>query len=232
MNAISLISPLLRDRENNVSRILNLESSIKEISVMLLISILMFSGYGFIIGASQCPLQALSSALKLPLLFYFTSLICFPTLYFFLSFLGAKQHFKQLLTFVILCNTYISLVLAAFAPVAFFFLIAGYSYALFKFINILIFTVAGFTGIYLFYREIKKIIFSIDKENAGSDKSKKGLIFLRAWAIMFAFIGLQLSFTLSPFFGFHGTHFIFITPENSNFFSDLLETIASLFIKV
>ncbi len=230
MNLINLVNPLLKNKDETIARILNKEGSTKEILSMLLASTLMYAVFGLIIGASHSVLQSLSSALKLPLLFYFTSLICFPTLFFFLSFLGAKQNFRQLLGFIILCNTYISLVLAAFAPVAFFFLIAGYSYALFKFINILIFIVAGFTGIYLFYKEIKKIIYDVDKENEDHHKVGKGLLFLRGWAILFAFIGLQLSFTLSPFFGIRGTQFIFLTPENSNFFSNLLETIAALFI--
>ena len=122
MNVINLVTPLLRNREETISRILNKDASAKEITMMLLSSLAMYAVFGLIIGASQGVLQAFSSALKLPLLFYFTSLICFPTFFFFLSFLGAKQDFKQLLAFMILCNTYISLVLAAFAPVAFFFL--------------------------------------------------------------------------------------------------------------
>jgi hypothetical protein len=229
MDAINLVLPLLRNREETIYKTLNGKSSGKELLTLLLTGVAMFSVYGLIIGWSQSPLQALSSALKLPLLFYFTSIICFPTLFFFLSFLGVKQSLGQLFGFIVICNTYIALVLTAFAPVSFFFLIAGYGYSVFKFINILIFFAAGFTGVYLFYKEMKNIIRGMVEEK-GPDKATHGFIFLRGWAIMFGFIGLQLSFTLSPYFGMPNEPFIFITPENSNFFKNLMETIASLFI--
>lgn len=230
MNTLNLINPLLKSKEETITKILNQESKSKETINMLLLSIGLFGIFGFLIGASQGISQAFSSAIKLPLLFYFTSIICIPTLYFYMSFLGAKQHFGQLLSFIILCNTYISLVLSAFAPVSFFFLITGYGYPLFKFINILIFGAAGFTGIYVFYKEIRKIIQALD-DDGTKNQTFKGMIFLRCWAIMFAFIGLQLSFTLSPFFGLRGAPFMLITSENSNFFSNFLQTIAELFIK-
>jgi hypothetical protein len=231
MNMINTVSGLLKNREETISRLLHREITGSEIGSMLMVSISMFSVFGFLIGASQGMQQALSSAVKLPLLFYFTSFICFPTLFFFLSFLGARQDFRQLFSFIILCNTYIAMVLAAFAPVTFFFLIAGYSYALFKFINIIIFSIAGLTGIYLFYNEMKKIINDIDQEKPSHHKLRKGLLFLRGWSLLFGFIGLQLSFTLSPFFGLRGTPFMLLTDENANFFSNLMETIAQIFIK-
>ncbi len=227
MNILHLITQLLKQRQDSIDRMLHKESSNIEVMLMFLLSFVLYAAFGLLIGLSHSPLQGISSAIKLPLLFYITSLICFPTLYFFLSFLGIKQTSRQLFSFIILCNTFISLVLAAFAPVSFFFLITGYSYNLFKFINILILSIAGFTGIYLFYREIKRIILDIPAEAEGS-KIQKGMIFLRLWAILFAIIGLQLSFTLSPYFGIPGQDFIFFTKENANFFSDVNQTIQRL----
>lgn len=226
MNNINLISELLKNRKKSIDNILNGNSEKPAVLRMFLLSIILFAVYGLIIGSSQSILQALSSGIKLPLMFYLTTFICFPTLYFFLSFLGIKQSFSQLLNFMILCNTFISLVLAAFAPVSFFFLITDYSYAIYKFINCIIFTIAGFTGTYLFYRELRSLISGIEPE--GHDKRFKGILFLRLWAILFCIIGVQLSFTLSPFFGLPGEKFIFFTNENSNFFSDIINTILHL----
>ncbi|MDZ4758831.1 MAG: hypothetical protein SGJ10_11940 [Bacteroidota bacterium] len=110
MSTINLITPLLRNKEETISRMLYKVSSGKEITRLLSLSIAMFAVFGFLIGASQGIEQTFSSAVKLPLLFYFTSFICFPTLFFFMLFFGAKQHFNQLLSFIVLCNTYIALV--------------------------------------------------------------------------------------------------------------------------
>jgi uncharacterized membrane protein len=227
MQIIAFISHLLKQRQEVIQRMLNRESSRIELMMMFLLSIVLYAAFGVLIGASHSLMQAISSAVKLPLLFFVTTLICFPTLYFFLSFLGVKQSSGQLFSFIILCNTFISLVLAAFAPVSFFFLITGASYHLFKVINTLIFSVAGLTGIYIFYREIKILISELATEQKPL-KTRKGFIFLRLWAVMFAFIGLQLSFTLSPYFGIPGQEFIFFTNEKTNFFSDILDTITHI----
>ncbi|MEZ4805175.1 MAG: hypothetical protein R2852_06760 [Bacteroidia bacterium] len=228
MKTVDLISNLLKHRESSVKQLLQSEVEFKSLLHMFLLSLCLYSLYGFIIGYSQNVLQAISSALKLPVLFYLCTLICFPTLYFFLSFLGVKQNFKQILAFMVFCNTFISFVLTAFAPVSFFFLITSYQYTLFKLINLIIFSVAGLTGIYLFYREIYGIILEL-KAHFGYQKQKKGILFLRLWAIMYAIIGLQLSFTLSPFFGLPNTPFILFTNEKSNFFIDILNTIYHVF---
>lgn len=227
MNTIELISDLLKSRKVCTERILNTDVEKKYILKMLMLSIVLFSIYGFIIGCSQSIVQGISSAIKLPMMFYLNTLICFPTLYFFLSFLGIKQNLKQLFTFLILCNTFIALVLASFAPVTFFFLITDYSYTLFKFINCVIFAIAGFTGTYLFYHEIKQLVNGISQE-PDEKKQLKGMVFLRLWAILFCIIGVQLSFTLSPFFGLPNEAFMLFTNENSNFFSDILKTINRL----
>jgi hypothetical protein len=222
---IQFIQPLLKDRKNTIYQVLEKENKTSEIIQLFLFSLIFYAVFGFIIGCSQSLLQGLSSSIKLPVLFYATSFICLPTLYFFSSFLGVKQNFKQLIHFVILCNTYISLVLLAFAPVSFFFLIAAYHYALFKLINILIFSAAGLTGIMLFYKEFNKMM--LDSED--DLKSKRSSIFIKAWSLMFAFIGLQLSFTISPFFGLPDAPFILFTPEKSNFFMNFAQTLGELF---
>lgn len=227
MQVVNFISHLLKNREEVIERMLNRESSRIELTMMFLLSFVLYAAFGLLIGASHSIMQAFSSAVKLPLLFYITTLICFPTLYFFLSFLGIRQSSRQLFSFIILCNTFIAMVLAAFAPVSFFFLITGSGYNLYKFINTAVFSVAGLTGIYLFYREIKALIGGLATEESRL-KSQKGLLFLRLWAIMFAFIGLQLSFTLSPYFGIPGQDFIFFTNEKSSFFSDIIDTISKL----
>jgi hypothetical protein len=222
---LQLIQPLLKNRKNTIYLVLETENKTSEIIKLFSISLVFFGVYGFIIGSSQSILQGFASSIKLPILFYASSFICFPTLYFFSSFLGIKQNFKQLIHFIILCNTYISLVLVAFAPVSFFFLIAAYHYALFKIINILIFSAAGLTGILLFYNEFNKMMLDSEDET----KSKRSLIFIKTWSLMFAFIGLQLSFTISPFFGLQETPFILFTSEKSNFFMNFATTIAELF---
>lgn len=142
---------------------------------------------------------------------------------------------------MLLSLTYISLVLAAFAPVTFFFLITTEGYEFYKFLNIIIFSIAGFIGIRLFYSNIKIIIIDsfssapigennseVITQTSFTDKSRKAKIFIALWAILFAIIGTQLSYTLSPFFGKPGIEFILINPNKGTFFMDVLDTIINL----
>jgi hypothetical protein len=105
----------------------------------------------------------------------------------------------------------------------------------------MVFSIAGFIGIRLFYAQMGEIInttwpkrphyFANDAgqitipENQNGQKARW---FLFAWAVMFAFIGAQLSYTLSPFFGDPSKDFILINDGGSNFFLDVLETLRNI----
>jgi len=242
MNGLfSPLQQLLREKDNTFSRTLGEGLTTAELLSLFSLSLAFYMGYGLLIGASYNWIQALVSAVKLPLLFLLTATICFPTLYLFLSYLGVKQGLRQLLGFTLLCLTYISVVLAAFAPVAFFFLITTRGYEFYKFINIVIFSIAGFIGIRLFYAKMNEVIAatwrsaSTFNTSGGDitiategDNTSKARIFLFLWAVLFAVIGTQLSYTLSPFFGDPGKEFMIINTSGGSFFEDVIKTIANI----
>lgn len=51
--------------------------------------------YGAVLGTTHSPAQALSSAVKLPILFLAMLLVCVPTLYFFNVLFGSDQGIGQ-----------------------------------------------------------------------------------------------------------------------------------------
>ena len=78
--ALQLIERLLRDRESvwqQISSEYQLDTPLKN---MLFSSSIALACYGIVLGLSQDGLQALASAIKLPLLFLLTPAICLPTL--------------------------------------------------------------------------------------------------------------------------------------------------------
>lgn len=233
------LQTLFRQKDTLLRRTLGDGLMGHEMVSLFTLCLALLMGYGLLIGASHSVPQALVSCVKLPVLFLLTSAICFPTLYMFLSYLGIRQGLRQLLGLMLVSLTFISLVLTAFAPVTFFFLITTGGYAFFKFINIIVFSVAGFIGIRLFYGCIRMVIqeglaplvMSTVEGSAPAltaDNRPKARLFIFLWAIMFSVIGTQLSFTLSPFFGDPGQPFIWFTDEKGNFFLDLINTITSL----
>jgi hypothetical protein len=221
MRKQNILIDLLHNKGIFINKTLNNRLSVNEFKTLFLTSIIFFAVYGLLIGINHSFLQAITSSVKVPVLFIFSILISFPTLYFFLAILGLKQNFYQLASFVLVCLTIISGVLIVFAPISLFFLITTTNYYFFKILNVGIFAIAGFVGIYTFYKNIDIVI----KRTSEIANIKRLRMFLKLWLLMFGFIGAQLSYTLSPFFGDPSKEFIFFTTIQNNFFSDLLDSI-------
>ena len=62
---------------------------------MALSTMIYLTLYGIVMGMSSSWQQALMSAIKLPVLFLVTLIICLPTLYFFNLLYGSQLTFKQ-----------------------------------------------------------------------------------------------------------------------------------------
>ena len=95
MNNLALIETILRDRQAvfaEIRRGANLPAAIR---TMLLFSAAFLALYGGVMGSTHSVLQVLSSALKLPLLFLATLVVCAPTLYFFNLIFGSNQSLSQ-----------------------------------------------------------------------------------------------------------------------------------------
>ncbi|MFT5725088.1 MAG: putative membrane-anchored protein, partial [Bacteroidia bacterium] len=104
------------------------------------------------------------------------------------------------------------------APVSLFFLLVGSDYQTYKLINVLIMSIAGASGTYLFYKYIT--IGSGDELTTTAKKRTN--IFLNLWLLMFGLIGTNLGFAISPFFRNPEETFMLFTPKNENFFTHLL----------
>lgn len=221
MQTVAVLTDFLRHRKLYMERSLTQVPERQNILVLFYTALICFAAYGAIIGASHSLEQSAASAIKLPCIFLLTSAICFPALYFFLVVLGVPQNLGQLVSFVVICLAMMGMVLIVFAPVSLFFLISTNNYFFYKLLNIGIFMVAGFVGLYFFYHNLQGAISSIQDEVA----QKRARLFVRLWLLLFAFVGCQLSYSLSPFFGYPDQPFIFFTKIQSNFYMDVLSTL-------
>lgn len=218
----SVIATLLQNRQAFLDEVFQGVDLPQKIRALLVASGLCFAVYGGIIGASASGMQALSSAIKLPILYLLTMLICFPTLFLFNVFFGAQQSFRQQFTLLLTAVAVISVLLVGFAPVTLFFLVTAHSYQFFKLLNVGVFTVTGIIGVTFFYQAMQMM--------AGTDAP--GLSFrtriLRFWLVLYAFVGSQLGWTLRPFFGAPGTNFEMFRNIQGNFYLDIGRAIAEI----
>jgi len=87
-----------------------------------------FGVYGAIIGSQHSFLQAVSSCVKLPLLFLLTTAICMPTLFIFSAFFGSRRSVLQTFVLLSIGCAIMSLALVGFAPITLFFIVTTRSY--------------------------------------------------------------------------------------------------------
>src|SRR6266545_5211879 len=146
-SGLLIIERILRDRAG-IWRQINEERDLKQLtSQMLVSSAISLAVYGLVLGSSHSFWQALSSMVKLPLLFLATLAICLPTLYLFNLVFGARLSMMQAVTLIMVSITVTSVLTLAFAPISLFFLITAQSYVFFKLLNVSILVLTAFVGL-------------------------------------------------------------------------------------
>lgn len=196
-----------------------------------------FACYGAVLGLSQGILQALASAVKLPLLFLLTLGICLPTLYVFNVLYGGRLSPRQALALILVSITGTSIFTLAFAPVTLFFLVTGRNYQLFILINVLILTVTGAVGLislvkgtrYLNALNAAETAPRADDEQDALPAEPPVLLInpnlLWAWLGLYGFVGAQLAWTLRPFFGMPNEPFALFRPIEGSFAESVIQMI-------
>ncbi|MBD1863599.1 MULTISPECIES: actin-binding WH2 domain-containing protein [Trichocoleus] len=219
MNYFSVLITLLRDRKDFIDEVRQGIRLNSKITSLLISSSILFAIYGAVIGAFAGPLQALSSAVKLPALYLITLIICLPTLYFFNIIFGSKltlgQHFVVLLGSAAI----ISILLFSFAPVTLFFLATIDNYQFFKLLNVVIFGITGFLGINFLYHSLQ----ALSPQDSAGQATRTQI--LQSWLILYAFVGSQLGWTLRPFFGAPGEPFELFRDMQGNFYLNVIQSI-------
>lgn len=219
----TVLMQLLRDQTSFLKEIADSKYLDKKVISLLVCSSLFFAIYGVIIGSIQGWLQMLSSGFKLPALYLLTLLICLPTLYLFDVIFGSKKTFAQYIALLLASMSMISVMLCGFAPVTLFFRLSMNDPNFFRLLNISIFALTGIIGIKFFHKAMLSMIDSQSESIANRHK------LIRAWLILYGFVGSQLAWTLRPFFGTPGQPFALFREIESNFYIEVLKIIGNVF---
>lgn len=220
---LTVIETILRNRlfffgEIRASKLLG-----QKIVDMLVSCVVFFAIYGAVMGAAHSPLQALSSAVKLPILFLVTLIICTPSLHFFNILFGSKQTLPQTVTVILTAMSTNAVLLVSFAPITLFFLLTSRNYPFFLLLNVLFFVIAGLMGIVFLRQGVHMIAESDNNEGVGARR----MIFT-VWILLYAFVGSQMAYTLSPFVGDPQQPFVLLAEFGGNFYSSVANAITEL----
>jgi hypothetical protein len=215
---LAITEVILRQREQfflEIKEGINLQSKIRS---MVIASSVFLALFGAVLGSSSGIAgigQAVSSAVKLPILFLLTSLICLPTLYLFNTLFGARQSIQQNLAMYLAPITIMTVMLFGFAPIILFFLITVSDYQFFKLLNVAVFAISGFIGMWFL---LKGMWIISDHDEDGVRLRRLTLLF---WICLYAFVGSQMAWTLRPFIGDPNYGFELVRQTGGNFYTNI-----------
>ena len=190
---------------------------------MLVSSIAFLAVYGAVLGSTHSLIQALSSAVKLPILLLATMLICIPTLYVFSVLFGSNQRLSQSLALVLSSITVMAVLMLSFASITLFFMLTTSGYQFFKLLNVLFFMVAGIISM-LFLIQGMRVVSTSDGEQGRFGRR----LVLFFWIWLYTFVGSQMAWTLRPFVGYPNSKFELIRELGGNFYADIFRSIGEL----
>jgi hypothetical protein len=220
-NILTIIPRFLRDPQaffESVQRGEEIRSKVVSLAVSL---VFFLAIYGFVTGLSHSFLQALSSAVKMPLLFVATMAFCLPALYFFsLALLRTQLGMLQVTAVVLAGIGVTAFLLLGLAPVTFFFVLTSENYAFFQLLAVAFVAVSGCIGLYFLWRGMTRV-------DLGGEFAPGifGRVLLGVWIILYAFVGSQMTWRLSPLVGDPEIPFVLLQPSRDNFYIDVIHAL-------
>jgi hypothetical protein len=148
--------------------------------------------YGAVMGSyGLSPLQALYSALKVPLLVGVSTLVCLPNFYTVNSVLGLRDDFPLAMRAILTAQGTVAVVLASLAPVTAFLYASVSDYGMAVAANGVIFLVAALAGQVTLSRRYRPLIEANPRHRVGR----------AAWLTLYIFVAIQMAWVLRPFIG-------------------------------
>ncbi len=211
-----------QDKDNFFEKLTSDEDTFsKIISQYLLLNICSFL-YGIVMGSYNGFKQAISSGIKVPLLFSLALLVCFPAFFVIQHVIGSRLGFWQMFKIILSGFVMIALVMVSFAPIVIFFLITGDNYSFLKLLHVAIFGLSGFFGMKTILDSLR---FSCEKKKVYP---KIGVTVFRFWILILAFVGMQLAWNLRPFIGSRELPFEILRKREGNFYLAVIRSAGNL----
>jgi hypothetical protein len=190
--------------------------------------------------SSAAFLQMIASAGKIPLLFFLTLFVTFPSLYVFNALIGSRLTLRAVWQLLIATLAVMVAVMASLAPVVAFFSVSTKGYSFILIFNVLICAASGFLGLKFLLFTLHRLTLAmgdpaIPVEPGGALEKVEGRAFggsvksiFRIWVIVFALVGAQMSWVLRPFIGAPHAPFAWLRERDSNFFEAVLRALGNL----
>ena len=240
LGLFGLLGRILRHREGFFDDIFEGKRVGAQIASFLLVIVSLTALYGLTMGSAGFhPLgdtvagggagwepglkQIAASAVKVPLLFLSSLMVCLPVLFIVLVLMGAKLTFGQTSALILLALALSSILLCSCAPIVLFFTFTGSNYHFIKLLHVGIFAFSGIWGMLALSQGL----------HAACEKSelwpKQSIRILQVWILVFGFVGTQMAWSLRPFVGDPDKPFqLFRTEQGGNFYVAVWNSVVDL----
>jgi hypothetical protein len=135
--------------------------------------------------------QLLYSGVKVPLLLLVTFLLCLPSFFVINTVAGLREDFAQVLRAVVGAQSCVTVVLASLAPFTVIWYLSCGDYRLAILFNAFMFGLAALAAQVVVRRYYGPLV----------RRSPRHRLLLRAWFVLYAFVGIQMGWVLRPFIG-------------------------------
>lgn len=211
-------------------------------------------GFFGVFGRAEPDLRfVLADAIKVPLLFVMTLVVTSPSLYVFNALVGSRLGPADLARLLAAALGVLVAVLAAFGPIVAFFSVTTTSYPFIVLLNVAVFTLAAGFAISFLMRAVEQLTLpspaprveepppAPPEEGAEprpaplpratpvpKPDSRVRAVFI-GWLVVFALVGVQMSWVLRPFIGTPDREFAWFRPRGGSFFEGVARALRTLF---
>ncbi len=214
---LTVIPRFLRDPQSFFDSIRRGEEVKAKVLALSISAISFLAIYGFTLGLSHSFLQALSSAVKMPLILIATVAFCLPALHFFsLAVLNTPLSLLQVTAVVLSGVGVTAFLLLGLSPVMLFFVLTSENYPFFQMLTVIFVALSGCLGLYFLWRGMTQV------EAVPATAPKWGRSVLGIWLVLYMFVSTQMTWRLSPLVGDPDQPFVLLQPSHDNFYVDAL----------
>jgi hypothetical protein len=215
---------IMRDRVSFFDEVRTRHDLSPKLRSMVVSTVIYLALYGLVMGISNSWQQALMSAVKLPVLFLVTLLICLPTLYFFNLLYGSQLTFAQTAALMMAAVTVTAALSLAFISITLFFWITvREQYTILVMLNVGVLAISSWWGLSFLRQGMSHV-------QRNAPHVRQGRI-LTTWLLIYAFVGTQMGWALRPFFGAPGEPFV-VLRGGGTFYGSMLTAINWLLLKL
>ncbi len=228
----------------------------------VVLAIVLGATYGFFMGwyailGRKDPqvVQLISSMVKLPLLFFVTLVVTFPSLYVFNALVGCRLSALSTLKLLVGAIAVNVTVAASLGPILAFFTLNTDSYPFMVVLNVMLLGISGIVGLSFLLQTLRRLsaatapplalpVPAAEGETppparepgaldpravqAPPDAVGSAKLIFRIWVLIYALVGAQTGWLLRPFIGSPTMEFAFLRVRDGNVFASIAATVKGL----